>query len=121
MTILDLAIQYNNLQKNMGILEKSSWTQNIESLLDEDFQKIINGQITVSNREALTNQIINLRESSGPWAITEKEIIPSACGQKCTLRYVISTEKVGSFDILAVLTSKNGRTINRIDEIFYQM
>lgn len=57
----------------------------------------------------------------GSWNIQVNQIFPSYDNKICVIRYIISTEKVGSFDVMALLKSDNGQTIDAIDEIFYQI
>ncbi len=41
--------------------------------------------------------------------------------KKCTIRYIISTEKIGSFDVMAILYSSDEMKIESIDEVYYQI
>ena len=121
MLIYEVAERYNSIQKKMGVSEKSSWINDIDDLFTEDFTKVINGQTIVNNRASLSNQILSCIETAGSWVIEEKDIIPSSCNQKCTIRYIIKTQKGGSFDVIAILSSDKNNKILKIDEICYQI
>ncbi len=121
MSIKSLGFQYNALQMKMGTEEDQSWFETIDALFSENFTKIANGEVLVKARSELHKQIIKCREGAGLWKIKEKKVIPSADNKQCTIRYTISTEKAGSFDVIAILSSANGLQIDSIDEIFYLM
>lgn len=121
MSIQELGHQYNAIQKEMGRPGTSGWVSTLPTLFSSQFHKIANGTVLVQNRSELEKQILQCREDAGPWQIEEKEMIPSQDNSKCTLRYVISTEKAGKFDVIAILSSTNGRQIDSVDEVFYQI
>ncbi len=121
MTIKILSEKYNNLQTLMGAKEEDFWIRDIDTLFSEDFTKKANGQFLVNSRSELQKQITLCVSQSGLWKIEEKEIIPSHDGKKCTNRYIISTEKAGSFEVIAIIYSKDGEKIDSIEEVFYQI
>lgn len=51
----------------------------------------------------------------------ENYIIPSADNKQCVIRYILSTDKGGNYDIMAVLSSVDGKKIDLIDEVYYQI
>ena len=119
MPIQDLATQYNDLQKEMGKAGDHDWSGRINTLFSEDFTKTSNGDLFVKNRAELPEQISKCREEAGLWKIEEKEIIPSLCTQKCTIRYSLISNKLGKFEVVAILRSRDGHQIEAIEEIFY--
>lgn len=121
MTIQRLAERYNALQNRMGCSSDTAWEKDIDSLFSQDFTKTANGQVLVKNRSELLQQITACIDGAGFWAIEEKDIIPSKDGQTCTIRYVITTEKAGAFDVMALVSSKNGQTIDAVNEVYYLM
>jgi len=121
LSIKELGVQYNALQMEMGASESPNWLENIDLLFSEKFTKRVNGKFLVTTRSELENQIIKCREDIGSWKIQEKEIIPSKDNQTCTIQYVISTEKAGDFEVIALLKSSNAKQIDSIDEIYYQV
>lgn len=121
LSIKELGAQYNALQMEMGASENQSWLENINLLFSEKFTKRVNGELLVATRSELENQIIKCREDIGSWKIQEKEIIPSKDNQVCTIQYIISTEKAGDFEVIAILKSSNAKQIDSINEIYYQI
>lgn len=121
LSIKELGVQYNALQMEMGASENQSWLENINLLFSEKFTKRVNGELLVATRSELENQIIKCREDIGSWKIQEKEIIPSKDNQVCTIQYIISTEKAGDFEVIAILKSSNAKQIDSINEIYYQI
>jgi ribonuclease I len=120
MPIQMLAKHYNAIQIRMGNSTNTAWAKDINDLFSENFTKTANGQVLVNNRSELQQQITTCIEGAGLWTIQEKDIIPSKDGQKCTIRYIISTEKAGTFDVMALLTSADGQKIDSVDEVYYQ-
>jgi hypothetical protein len=121
MSIIELAHQYNQFQSDFGAGVPLDFNSFIEGAFSVDFQKIANGQSLVSMRNELHNQLIQVKDIAGRWTIESIKIIPSADNKECTIRYFVDTEKLGKFDVLAVLSSSNGRYIDQINEIYYQI
>ena len=121
MSISELAKQYNSFQENFCKTCEADLADVISGLFEDKFQKIANGAVLVANRNGLADQLSEVKNIAGKWALDVKDIIPSRDDKKCTIRYVISTEKAGKFDVLAVLSSNNGMQISKIDELFYQI
>lgn len=119
--IKELGVQYNALQMEMGASENQSWLENINLLFSEKFTKRVNGELLVATRSELENQIIQCHKDIGSWKIREKEIIPSKDNQTCVIQYIISTEKAGDFEVIAILKSSNAKEIDSINEIYYQI
>jgi hypothetical protein len=117
----NLAEAYNEFQKNYGQSVALDYGAIIEKLFSREFKKIANGAELVSKRENLEAQLAGVKDFAGEWTIEAKMIIPSACNKKCTIRYELSSEKAGRFDIMAVIGSEDGRKIDLVDEVFYQM
>jgi hypothetical protein len=117
-SIADLARRYNEFQQSYGQSEDRNYSEIIEGLFSPNFQKIIKRKVEVANRDALETQLKGVRDVVGSWTIEVKDIIPSADNKKCTVRFVLNTPEAGSFDVLKVLSSKNGKTIDKVDELY---
>ena len=50
-----------------------------------------------------------------------KYVIESATGQNYVIRYILVTEKLGDFDVMALVGSLDGVKIDFIDEVYYQV
>lgn len=117
-----LARQYHDFQNTVGqgaSLEDITGT--VLGLFSPTFEKIANGTLLVANRDALAQQMCDVRGFAGNWQVTDKPTVVSCCGTQCVLRFILKTEKAGAFDVMAHLLSRDGAHIDRIDEIYYQM
>jgi len=121
MSVKELAKKYNKFQNNFGSNNESDCKSIIEDLFSHEFKKVANGQILISRKDEIENQLNGVKDFAGNWSITEKLIIPSQDNKICTIRYLLESEKAGIFDIIAILTSSNGSKIDSIDEIYYQL
>ena len=117
MSIKELAIKYNQFQNDFGL----GIDGDISSLFSPDFRKIVNGGEIVTSSSKLKEQLEGVKEFAGSWKIQEKELIPSLDNQCCTIRYLLTSEKSGTFDIIAIMKSVNGIKIDSIDEVYYQV
>lgn len=121
MSIIKIAKQYNEFQNNFGQRANMNYSELINNSFSSDFKKIANGSTLVNSRDELENQLNGVREVAGNWKINETYIIPSEDGKQCTFRYLIKSDKAGTFDVIAVMESNDGVLIDNIDEIYYQM
>ncbi len=119
--IKDLAIAYSAFQNSYGQSEDKNYQEIIEGLFSPGFRKIANNAILVSNRDGLESQLGGVRVAAGKWTMKEKKTIPSADNKQCVIWYVLETEKMKSFDVMAILSSSDGNKIDLIDEIYYQI
>jgi len=119
MTIVALAEQYNQFQHAFGQGVSKDYDALINALFSPKFKKIANGNELAAERAQLLSQLLAVKDFAGSWAIQSQEIIPSHDNTKCTIRYFLTSEKAGRFDVIAILSASEGQ-IERIDEIFYQ-
>lgn len=119
MSIKSYAERYNEFQHQLGQGVEQDYESIINALFAPDFTKIANGDILVSNRSQLFSQCKNCRDMAGKWTIQSTDIIPSSDNTQCTIRYMLTSEKAGQFDVIAIMSISNG-LINRVDEIYYQ-
>lgn len=117
-----LARQYHDFQNAVGQgASLADITATALRLFSPTFEKIANGTVLVANRDALAQQMCDVRGFAGSWRVIDKPTIASTCGTQCVLRFVLETEKAGAFEVMAHLLSRDGVHIDRIDEIYYQM
>ncbi|MCE2716902.1 MAG: hypothetical protein ACK4V2_06920 [Pseudomonadota bacterium] len=116
--ISDLARKYNEFQQSYGQSEDKNYAEIIEGLFSPGFQKIVNREVKVDGRDSLDPQLKGVRDAVTSWTIDVKEIIPSADNKKCTVRFILRTPDKGNYDVLKVLSSENGITIDKVDEVF---
>jgi len=121
MTIANLAKSYNNFQNDYGQALHPDYEEIINELFSADLKKVANGQELVAKREDLGQQLAGVKAFAGNWTIDAKIVIPLVDNKQCTIRYILSSEKAGKFDVIAILSSSNGKQIDAIDEIYYQM
>ncbi len=121
MAIERLGERYNELQQAMGDPLQSDWSQEIADLFSEGFTKAINGRTIVKNRAELQERIIECREDSGAWTIMAQPVIPSRDGTQCVAPYFLASEKRGKFEVMALIVSADGKHIDSISEIYYQI
>lgn len=120
MSISTVAEKYNQFQHAFGQGDEHNYEDLINSLFSPQFKKIANGAELAGERTQLLSQLNSVKDFAGSWTIQSQEIIPSHDNTKCTVRYFLSSEKSGRFDVIAILSASNGQ-IDRIDEIFYQI
>ena len=123
MSIDSLAHRYNEFQNKFGQSSNSSseeCSSTINNIFDDHFKKIANGVVLVAKKAELFNQLSSVKEFAGNWSILEIENIPSADNKKCTMRYILQSEKAGLFEVIAIMSSADGCKIDCIDEIYYQ-
>jgi hypothetical protein len=121
MTIANLAKAYNNFQNDYGQSISPDYEEIINELFSVDFKKVANGQELVAKRDGFGQQLAGVKAFAGNWIINANIIIPSVDNKQCTIRYILSSEKAGKFDVIAILSSNNGKQIDTIDEIYYQI
>ncbi len=121
MTIANLAKSYNNFQNEYGQSMRPDYEGVINELFSVDLKKVANGQELVAKRDGLGLQLAGVKAFAGKWTINANVIIPSIDNKQCTIRYILCSEKAGKFDVIAILSSANGKQIDAIDEIYYQM
>ncbi len=120
MSIESLAIRYNEFQSDYGSHASKDYPSIIENLFSPEFRKTANGQILTHQASELEGQLLSVRNFAGTWSIHPKEIIPSACDKKCTIEYTLTSEKAGTFHVIAILTAKDQK-IDSIHEVYYQI
>lgn len=117
-----LARLYNAFQNEYGQAARpSKLAYGVEALFSPSFQKIANGNTLVHTRDELESQLAEVRAFAGTWKVVEKAVMPGACETQCVTRYLLETEKAGTFDIMAHITSLDGEKIDAIDEIYYRV
>lgn len=116
-----LAVAYNEFQHNYGTSEELDYDGIINQLFARHFKKIANGKELVGKRDELLAQLSGVKAFAGNWKIEPIFTIVSDCNKKCTIRYILSSEKAASFDIIAVITADDEGKIEFIDEVFYQI
>jgi hypothetical protein len=119
MTINTLAERYNQFQHEFGQDLDQDYDDIINHLFASDFKKIANGNELAGERAQLLPQLKGVKEFAGTWSIQCVENIPSADDEKCTIRYYLNSQKAGQFEVIAILSARQG-LIHRIDEVFYQ-
>jgi hypothetical protein len=89
-------------------------------ILTEDCKKIINGNINCKNKGEVENQLISTREVAGKWNIQLLNLL--ICDNRLVnvVQYIISSEKLGSFIVIAILKYNNMGLIEEINEVYHQ-
>jgi len=118
MSVSTLADQYNEFQRKVGAKQEDTF-EVIPRLFSPNFRKIANGSELVNGCAHLQKQLEDIRELTGGWQVEVKKQIPSADNHHCLIRYHLLTVKLGTFDIMALLTTSDGRHIEGIDEVYY--
>lgn len=121
MSITNLAVSYNDFQNDFGQAVNKDYDTQIESLFAPHFKKIANGNALVGERASLKTQLEDVKKMAGKWVIQEKSIIPSHDNKQVTNRYILTSENAGSFEVIAIMSSSDGKHIDLIDEVFYQI
>lgn len=117
----DLAKQYVHFQQQVGVGVNDIWAQTIPLLFCDSFQKTANGISIVSQRHQLKDQLLHTRQVSGSWEIQLHEIILFQDPYRCLIRYQLMAEKLGRYEVMAILTHNGQQQIQRIEEMYYQV
>lgn len=117
----NIAKTYIQFQNDFGSSVEKDYNALIESLFSPEFTKTANGQVLVAKRDDLEKQLSDLKITAGGWTIDSKYIIVPAEDHNYAIRYFIHTETLGSFDVMLLLGSSDGMTIDFIDEVYYQV
>lgn len=117
----NIAEKYNKFQNDFGQNVEQDYDAFIESLFSPESTKTANGQVLVANRDELKGQLTSVRDMAGGWTMDIKYVIESATDQNYVIRYILVTEKLGDFDVMALVGSLDGVKIDFIDEVYYQV
>jgi hypothetical protein len=121
MSIENIAEKYNRFQNNFGQNVEQDYDAFIESLFSPESTKTANGQVLVASRGEFKGQLTSVRDMAGSWTMDIKYVIESATDQNYVIRYMLVTEKLGDFDVMALLGSLDGVKIDFIDKVNYQI
>jgi hypothetical protein len=91
-----------------------------KSCLIRHLRRSANGQELVGHRQQLIAQLQGIKEFAGNWTINCLDLIVANEENKCTVRYILSSEKAGQFEVIAIITAQNNR-IESIHEVYYQI
>lgn len=120
MDIIEIVRKYNAFQNEFG--QNNLKEFEINSLFTENFKKIANGQTLVEKSSNLLSQLTEIKNSAGSWNIEEIEIQPFSNDEKrCLNHYNLNSEKLGSFDVMSIVTVDEDNLITHINEIYYLM
>ena len=120
MDVRALAKQYNAFQHQVGQKGGVDFEKVLPLLFSESFTKTANGVQLVSHRNGLKDQLLGVYKAAGKWDIDVKEISSFQDPQRCLIRYFLTSEKAGKFDVMATLRMNKEGLIEEIDEIYYQ-
>lgn len=115
-----LVESYNNFQNNFGQRVELDYPQIVNSLFSRDFKKIANGVELVSDAEGLLNQLQSVMEAAGSWVMDIKDSVSSVCGKKHVVSYILKSEKLRNFGVIAIITVSNDDKIDSIYEVYHQ-
>ncbi len=113
----NVAQQYNKFQNDFGQNVEQDYDALIEDLFSPESTKTANGQVLVSSSNELKGQLTAIRDMAGGWTMDIKYIIESSTDQNYVIRYILVTEKLGNFDVMALIGSLDGVKIDFIDEV----
>jgi hypothetical protein len=120
MSVKSLAERYNQFQHDFGQGLSEDFDQQIDDLFHASFKKVANGQELVGKRDQLLAQLRGVKEFAGNWTIDSLDILACDDQSKCTIRYILTSEKAGQFEVIAIMSAQQGR-IESIIEVFYQI
>ena len=116
--VVDAYVAYHN---EYGQSASKALPDAYKNLFSPKFRKIGNGKLLADKQGDLEKNLADTKEEIGKWQINVHSRMYSADGKHCTLRYVLSTEKEGKYDVLAVLSSHDGEHIDSIDGVYYAL
>ena len=118
--MIKLGKLYNQFQHSYGQSVSLDYDNTVKSLFSANFKKIANGIELVSGAQNLLIQLNEVKKSAGLWTIDVIDTIPSLCNQKLTISYILNSEKLGKFGIIAIINSSDGEKIDQVNEVYYQ-
>lgn len=120
-SIEELAHVYIQHYKEYGQSVASDFSDSYKNLFSPAFKGFANGQLLAAKPDGFEKHLADTKEEIGKWLVDVRSCIPSADGKHCTLRYVLTTEKEGKYDVFAVLSSHEGERIDALDGVYYAL
>lgn len=88
------------------------------SILIFDCQKIFNGKVYTTNRDAFIADLLEVNRAQGNWVVEPVDILVSPQSNCAVLRLMIYMENIGTFTTIVILRFNSDYLISEINEVF---
>ncbi len=120
MRIEELGLKYINLLEKIGSTNNITFTLETESIIADNCQKIVNGELICKNKHDVQHHLTANRDRAVSWSIKLHNLIPCNKSHICVVQYDITAKKLGIFIVSSILKFNNKGHVEVIDEVFHQ-
>lgn len=113
--------EYIKFQKELGLQEQKEYSEMIQEIFANDIVKVEDHHIVATGHDEFKKHLMDLRNNYGSWYISVKKQSKSKDETVGTIRYEIVTDKVGTFEVVALLKLSDDNKIKEIDESYYRL
>ncbi len=113
-----VAQNYIDLLDSVGTDQERTYDQEVASLFAPECTKIVNGAVWFEGAEHFIPQLIAAGENVGSWTVDLLDVIPGRDGRDIVVRYLLPTEKAGTWNALVILRCNDLFQIVEINEVF---
>ncbi len=113
--------EYMDFQKEMGKIDNDECLVSVPDIFTDDVVKITDGQKIAKGLKNLEQHCMELRSKYKSWYIGVKSEIISSDNNSATIRYQITTDEVGIFEVVAFLKFSKDHRIKEINEFYYRI
>lgn len=117
-TLFNVGESYMALLNRIGADQTLSYENDVLSLCAPGCKKIVNGSLWFEGAEHFVPQLLGTGEKVGFWSIEPLDIIPGQDGRTVVVRFLVPTEKAGTWNTLVILRCNDELLITEINEIF---
>lgn len=117
-TLVNVGENYMDLLNRIGADQTLSYENDVRSLCASGCKKIVNGSLWFEGAEHFVPQLLGTGEKVGFWRIEPLDIIPGQDGRTVVVRFLVPTEKGGTWNTLVILRCNDQLLITEINEIF---
>jgi hypothetical protein len=109
---------YMDLLNQIGNAQNLSHEKNVLKICSPTCKKIVNGSLWFEGVEHFIPQLLSTGEKVGIWSIEPLDNIPGKDERTVVVRFLVHTEKAGTWNTLVILRCNDQLLITEINEIF---
>jgi hypothetical protein len=118
MDLKTTAERYVALLNRIGSDQTIAHQKEANDLCTPHCKKIVNGAVWYETRDRFVPQLLETGEKVGFWSIEPLDIISGSDGKNVVIRFLVPTEKAGTWNTLVILRCNADGKITEINEIF---
>jgi hypothetical protein len=116
--LMSVGKSYIDLLNQIGALQNLSHEETVLSLCAPNCRKIVNGSLWFQGIENFVPQLLSTGQKVGFWKLEPLDIIPGKDERTVVVRFLVHTEKAGTWNTLVILRCDDKLLITEINEIF---